>query len=311
MTAETNHSENLIRLRSGVSILALVIGTCWFSRWSFALVVAGLTYFAHMELVRLLKASGVNPFEKLTIFLIFFCLGSALFSPFALQVTFGTCVLLVIGAFVVRDFYGPKIKATFTDLGGSILSLVLIGWLAAHVILLRSVDASDSAFIANLFGFGKFQLPSLPEIWEGALNNWQEKGFFLTLLSGLTITANDSISYYAGRAFGRTRLTQLISPNKTIKGSLAGMLAGVIVFFLIMWLVGEPYYGLRFPLWYLIFCAIAINVIAQLGDLAESLMKRSVGFKDSGHLFEGHGGVLDRFDSHLPSLVFTYYFLAL
>jgi len=117
---------------------------------------------------------------------------------------------------------------------------------------------------------------------------------------------SDSGGYFAGRAFGRHKLAPSISPSKTVEGAL-GALAGAMViasvcrlaFFAQLGSGEAPALG------------VAISVLAQLGDLCESALKRAFGAKDSGWIIPGHGGILDRLDSLLFPVVFTYYYAVL
>ncbi|AOD14426.1 phosphatidate cytidylyltransferase [Xanthomonas fragariae] len=121
----------------------------------------------------------------------------------------------------------------------------------------------------------------------------------LWLLTALTMVwAADSAAYFAGRAFGKHKLAQRISPNKTIEGLLGGMLAGIAVACAFGWLAGLTL--ARVPQLMLL---SAVAVLASvLGDLFESLLKRQAGAKDSGTVIPGHGGVLDRIDGVLAAL---------
>jgi phosphatidate cytidylyltransferase len=108
------------------------------------------------------------------------------------------------------------------------------------------------------------------------------------------IAVSDSAQYYTGRAFGRTKLAPAISPAKTREGAMGGVAAAAVAGFLLG------------PVWLPTYSAVAAAGIAVLlamfgmaGDLFESLLKRSAGVKDSSSLIPGHGGVLDRLDSHL------------
>jgi phosphatidate cytidylyltransferase len=109
-----------------------------------------------------------------------------------------------------------------------------------------------------------------------------------------TIVVSDSAQYYAGRALGRRPLAPSISPKKTVEGAIGGLVLGTGAM-----AVG----GLRlFPAaapFLLVLAAMAIVAVGMLGDLFESLLKRSAGVKDSSQLIPGHGGVLDRIDSWL------------
>jgi phosphatidate cytidylyltransferase len=106
----------------------------------------------------------------------------------------------------------------------------------------------------------------------------------------------DTAAMFGGRAIGGPKLAPTVSPGKTRSGSVAGVLAGLVVAPVFAWLV-FPRVGLGIPLWQLVAIAGVLGVIGQAGDLAESLFKREAGVKDSSHLIPGHGGVLDRLDS--------------
>ncbi len=113
----------------------------------------------------------------------------------------------------------------------------------------------------------------------------------------------DTGAYFAGRFTGRTKLMPRVSPNKTVEGAIGGLL-GSLALAVFAWLVLPPRgAGLE----ELLFLALAIGILAQAGDLIESLLKRAYGAKDSGWIIPGHGGVLDRIDSLVLPFVFAYY----
>jgi phosphatidate cytidylyltransferase len=119
------------------------------------------------------------------------------------------------------------------------------------------------------------------------------------LLPVLLTWASDIGAFVVGRAIGRTKLIPSVSPGKTVEGAIGGLAACMLLAWPYAQFVLRPAAHLNFryaPLGALAFGAL-ISVAAQIGDLAESLMKREAGMKDSSHLIPGHGGVLDRFDS--------------
>ena len=124
------------------------------------------------------------------------------------------------------------------------------------------------------------------------------------LLAVLAVMATDAAAYAGGRTLGRRRLAAAISPNKTIEGALCGWLGGSGAV-----LALDAIFGLPGGLWPLILLALVLPLAAQIGDLAESLLKRARGVKDSSNLIPGHGGALDRLDSLLFGVPAVYLFL--
>jgi phosphatidate cytidylyltransferase len=124
------------------------------------------------------------------------------------------------------------------------------------------------------------------------------------LLLMLTVMGSDTAQYYGGRAFGRRLLAPAISPRKTVEGAFAGLAAGtlIMVVFGRLWLGGVSAVALGL-------LGATLAVLGIVGDLFESLLKRSAGVKDSSRLIPGHGGVLDRLDSWLFAAPAYYVFL--
>lgn len=112
---------------------------------------------------------------------------------------------------------------------------------------------------------------------------------------------SDTGGYFAGRYLGKRKLYEAVSPKKTIEGSIGGLAGatagGVIAHFTFL-----P----TFPLWHAIALGVVGGFLGQLGDLGESLLKRSVGVKDSGAILPGHGGILDRVDALLVTSTVLY-----
>lgn len=122
-------------------------------------------------------------------------------------------------------------------------------------------------------------------------------GFEPLLFLMILVMAGDTGAYLVGSRIGRHKLAPKLSPKKSIEGSVGGLLATMLVA-----LYFAPKLGIRYDRGETLLLAVVVNVAAQAGDLAESLLKRAAGIKDSGTIFPGHGGVLDRVDSFLPTL---------
>ncbi len=127
-------------------------------------------------------------------------------------------------------------------------------------------------------------------------------GLDWVLIAFLGTFATDTAAYAVGRAIGRSKMAPSVSPGKTWEGASGGLLAGAGAVLGLIALLEMP-----FALGPAIGLALALPVLAQVGDLAESKLKRMAGAKDSGALFPGHGGLLDRLDSLLPVFALVYY----
>lgn len=119
----------------------------------------------------------------------------------------------------------------------------------------------------------------------------------------ITAWGTDTFAYIFGNLFGKNKLCPNLSPNKTIEGSLGGIGGS-----LLLTIIFSIYFKLN-PMWKMILLSIIASIIAQLGDLTASKIKRITGIKDYGYIMPGHGGILDRFDSILFTAPVVYYYV--
>jgi phosphatidate cytidylyltransferase len=180
-----------------------------------------------------------------------------------------------------------------------ILSLLLLLWCTFLSPIHRVLpDASSSVFGLLYTGFSLVSLPALRQ---------QSNGPSLLVFLFCAVWAGDTTALYVGRAWGRHKLAPSISPNKSWEGAVASVVGSVVVTGGLLALADAlaAHFNtavLSFsedPVWYWLLLAAFLNVVAQVGDLAESALKRSAGVKDSGTILPGHGGVLDRIDALL------------
>jgi phosphatidate cytidylyltransferase len=140
----------------------------------------------------------------------------------------------------------------------------------------------------------------LATLWTGPAGEegiWPERRWILVLLAG--VWSFDTGAYLVGRAIGRRPFLPWISPKKTLEGVLGGLVVATVGVGVVLVLTsGSPQASLDAPIEALILGPL-LGAVAQAGDLAESILKRAAGAKDSGTLLPGHGGILDRVDSIL------------
>jgi phosphatidate cytidylyltransferase len=140
-----------------------------------------------------------------------------------------------------------------------------------------------------------------------ALRGDSNLGILATVFLAVVIWLTDSGAFFAGRQFGGKKLAPDVSPSKTWSGAIGGLVVGTIggsVVWILGWLTGPD---MRSPLWIGILISAAISISAQLGDLAESALKRHFLIKDSGQIIPGHGGILDRIDSFTVGAILLYF----
>jgi phosphatidate cytidylyltransferase len=179
-----------------------------------------------------------------------------------------------------------------------ILAFILLAWTGFRGELSRVLP--DSA--QGVFGlvYVAYPLTLIPMIW----NREQGDGKQLLLFLMVCVWVGDSAALYAGKSFGRHKLSHL-SPNKTWEGSIASVAGsilaavGIVNLGNVLYARGNTVLHIVEPIWQTIILAVIINIAAQLGDLLESAIKRGAGVKDSGTLLPGHGGFLDRIDALL------------
>lgn len=224
------------------------------------------------------------------------------------------CFVFLLSIIGLREFYNAleniEIKPIKTigyisclcfllnSLGFTQLNLIFMLYLLLTVLLITSIFKKDMNIIdlATTF-FGVFYIPFFMQhiiYLEGTIYIW---------LIFIAAWGTDTFAYIFGNLFGKTKLHPELSPNKTIEGSIGGIFGTFI-----LTLIFSKHFSL-IPLWKLLIFSIISSIMAQLGDLVASKIKRFTKIKDYGFIMPGHGGVLDRFDSILFTAPFVYYFV--
>lgn len=256
---------------AGVAIVVITVGG-WL--WMAAILYA--MWQAFQELARLVDAKSVQPSHTITIItgVVLVLLAQFGLTEFlAPAVAFG-----VIAGFIRLLFRQPQ--AGILDMGVTFLAIFYLGFLPMHYILLRNLGGP---IVVSLGPIGL------------------DVGGMAMMATAFVVAFTDVGAYFIGKLLGKTPLYPAVSPKKTVEGALGGILCGM-AFGLLFLLTGMA-------LWQAMVLSLLLGIGSQLGDLTESLMKRDAGLKDSGTLFQSHGGLLDRLDSYIFCGAIAYYFI--
>jgi len=274
-----------------IVIAAAIVGEPWLS-----MLVGLVLVLAMVELVGLLEAAGLQPSRPLAV---------------ASGILVGAAGIAVANDAVVGGAVADLLEATTAP--GVIALALALTWVVLGIGALARPDPrtgflswATSSFAVAYVGL---LLPAMAlvghlgpadgsaETAVGALELRSGAAWVLTLIA--IVWAYDTGAYLLGRAVGRRKLIDHVSPSKTVEGLLGGLILATLAAGFGTWLIGlDAFHALLLgPL---------VGLAAQGGDLAESLVKRAAGRKESGSLIPGHGGILDRIDSFLfaaPSLL--------
>ena len=196
-------------------------------------------------------------------------------------------------------------------LGTALLVLALSLWLRWP--RGRPMDAAARTIMGALYTGGALSfwvlLRALPEQVSNGATDFH--GAALLIFPIWVTWWGDTFAFGFGSRWGRAKLMEVVSPNKTVVGAIGGLLGSVLAggVFALLWLSGVPEFTLSWPVGAALSLPIAIT--GQIGDLAESVIKRDAGVKDSSRLLPGHGGVLDRLDALFFTVPLTYALLLL
>lgn len=236
-----------------------------------------------------------------------------------------TIFFSLVGLGALYEFYGivkseENKPSLILGMLSAVVLAVLVGMHCIGIIAFKFVWLFIPFFVAIFIAalYQKRQLPfndiaytllgviyaSIPFLFfvslgfiTGTFNHYIPLGFLIILW------ANDTGAYLSGRSFGKRKLFERISPNKTWEGFIGGVLFAMLIALNL-----EQYFG-TLAKWEWVTMAVIIGVFGTLGDLVESMLKRSLGVKDSGNILPGHGGLLDRFDGLLIAAPLVFLFL--
>ncbi|MFI3323943.1 MAG: phosphatidate cytidylyltransferase [Rikenellaceae bacterium] len=276
MKLRESQTKVAVRITYGVLYAIAGIAIILLSPYGFGVLLFAVATGGTMEFYRIAKIREYKPHSALGVVINLLLLGlnySYIFFNGAYFGLLASLLLLTIPATFVSELFAGS-KNPIANIGSTLLPVLYIG-----------LPLSLICHVAMYIGGGE---------WSGAL-----------MVAYLVITwANDSFAYLVGISIGRHVMFPRISPKKSWEGLVGGILGAFLFGLGIAWLSGSSY---------LVWGGVAIlaAMAGVLGDLVESMFKRSVDIKDSGDLIPGHGGWLDRFDAFLIStpVVFVYLYI--
>ena len=234
-------------------------------------------------------------------------------------------VVLAAAAIGLVEYFGMTtgeddvvVGAMGTAVGTLLLPVVYFFFDEPLIVLGAFTAAALALFLTVLFSFSNIEragyligvalggLLYVPLLMSSLALLRREPGpdgaYWILLILAIT-WAGDTGAYFAGKSLGKHKLSQVVSPKKTWEGAIGGALASTIAAFVVVSL--SP---LDLPALWIVALALPAAVLGQLGDLCESLLKRSGGVKDSGRVIYGHGGILDRVDALIFAGPYAYFF---
>lgn len=278
-------SELLRRVIVALIGAPLALWLIWIGDAALATLAGALSAIAAYEFFRIARAGGSTPLSGVGIVL-------AALAPIAthahflgvLRIPLVAYTLLVLALVALSLWTRGVAGKPLTAVATTVLGVLYTGGTLSYVYALRyhNYAVGDTA------------------------------GALVVILPVVLTWASDTGAYFSGRLIGGPKMMPSVSPAKTISGASGAVVLTIIVCALFVQYLLKPYAQLAFSPWGLALFAVGISVTAQIGDLAESMFKREAGVKDSGTIFPGHGGVLDRLDSLffvLPMAYMLYWLL--
>lgn len=262
------------RVRVGILVGAVFLSFSMLGGWFWTALVSFSILQIFRELKDIMGGVGIKPSQIIAYAAaVLMILAAGLDKPHFLP---PLLTLAVIAGFFRLIFRSPR--ATTNDIGGTMIAILYAVYFPVHYILLRNLGDQPGYDFMN------------------------EPGFLYLLMTLIVISSSDIAAYFVGKRFGKNPLSPEISPKKTREGAVGGLVFGVGSGVLLALLTG-------FPWQHAAILSLLLVVVGQMGDLAESLMKRDSGMKDSGGMLAGHGGFLDRADSYIFSGAVSYYYI--
>ena len=271
-------NKNATRLLTGLIFGTIALWCLLNGGIALLVLISIVVVLGSKEYVKILEHKGFYPSLKVILYSDAIFAMLSYFNRFDLvAIAFTACS---IGAFLWVLFRGRQ--PYIANVSTTILGFVYGGWFPLHLLLIRGLNAE------NYQGFLKL--------------NIQNDGLGYVMFLFATIVLTDTGGYYFGKRFGKRKLAPIISPKKTIEGSIGGAVCAVVGALIIGHFINLGFY-------HSLILGLLCTTFAQIGDLSESMIKRDAGVKDSGNTLPGHGGFLDRTDGFVLTIPVMYYYL--
>jgi phosphatidate cytidylyltransferase len=304
-------SEVATRVLAALVLIPIVVGAGWYGDWALAALLSIASGIAAWEYFRIARAAGHAPFDTAGIVL-------AALLPLSVHARY---LGLPASALDGREVFGPALAPVFDPLARALIALLTLSLSGAAIILLGLIAASIVRRGVAGHPLGAVATTITGVLYTGGMLSFAYALRYhpyavgaaagaTVLLFPLVITwLTDTGAFFIGRAFGSRKLMAGVSPGKSVEGAIGGLLVAILAAWLYERYVMIPVARIAFyPGAVLLFGAL-VSVAGQIGDLAESLIKREAGVKDSSRIIPGHGGVLDRVDSLLFTIPVAYWLL--
>lgn len=288
------------RAISSVVVVLVAILPALFGPWAAACAFIALGALALHELAAMLERTGHSVLlSPINVVVGIGIAAGAVYPPASVFMPLVALAVLLPGAWLL---FRPTLDHTLTTWLGTTFAALFIALPLMHAVALRSLPgnvAESGLWLTDLLTRTGGGSPAGLG-FTAAMNT--TRGMAWLLFALVTVWFTDVGAFAVGQAIGRHPLIPHISPKKTWEGFWGGLAGGAIAAAVANYAFGV---GLLLPV--ALLAGAGVAAVATVGDLAESLLKRQAGVKDSGSLIPGHGGVLDRMDSQLYAFVAVYY----
>jgi phosphatidate cytidylyltransferase len=267
--------EFFTRTLTGAALAVVILGAIIWSPWAFFTLMAVVALIGLFEFNKLFQPSGYGSGS-----LIYYLVGISVYVLTALSgmsvIDASNVLLIILSVFVLIAAELFRVREhSWRHAAGSVMGVIYVavpfGMMNAFF-LMKSGDVAFPWIMLALF---------------------------------ILVWVNDVFAYLIGSTMGKHKLSEKLSPKKTWEGAIGGIIFTIFA----AWIFSKITIELNLMEWLVL--GLIISISANLGDLAESMLKRSAGVKDSGKILPGHGGILDRFDAVLFATPFVFFYLFL